>query len=131
MKLKVLASALTALPLLLGAPAHAQTAPAEITIGDLHASSGPFAAISMPVYYGIKLWIAETNASGGAFVKAYNKKIPLKLVSYDDQSNPATAATLINQLITQDHVNMLVSDFGLRADRGGRADCQGTQDVPV
>ena len=112
MKLKVLASALTALPLLLGAQARAQTAPAEITIGDLHASSGPFAAISMPVYYGIKLWIDETNASGGAFVKAYNKKIPLKLISYDDQSNPATAATLINQLITQDHVNMLVSDSG-------------------
>jgi branched-chain amino acid transport system substrate-binding protein len=94
------------------APARAQEAPAAITIGHLHASSGPFAAISMPVYYGLKLWVDQTNASGGAFVKAFNKKIPLKLVSYDDQSNPATAATLINQLITQDRVNMLVSDSG-------------------
>jgi branched-chain amino acid transport system substrate-binding protein len=93
-------------------PARAQEAPAAITIGHLHASSGAFAAISMPVYYGLKLWVDQTNASGGAFVKAYDKKIPLKLISYDDQSNPATAATLINQLITQDHVNMLVSDSG-------------------
>lgn len=98
-----------------GAPvraADATQAPSEITIGSLHASSGPFAAISMPVYFGLKLWVDQTNADGGAFVKAFNKKIPLKLISYDDQSNPATAATLINQLITQDHVNMLVSDSG-------------------
>lgn len=93
-------------------PAHADQAPAAITIGHVHASSGAFAAISMPVYYGLKLWIDQTNASGGAFVKAYNKKIPLKLISYDDQSNPATESTLINQLITQDHVNLLVCDSG-------------------
>jgi len=109
-------SVLAALPLLAGAPiggsAGAQDAPNAITIGDLHASTGPFASISMPVYYGIKLWVDQTNADGGAFVKAYNKKIPLKLMSYDDQSDPATAATLINQLITQDKVNMLVSDSG-------------------
>ncbi|MDQ2801327.1 MAG: ABC transporter substrate-binding protein [Pseudomonadota bacterium] len=102
---------LAAMTLEAAAP-QAQQAPATITIGSLHASSGPFAAISMPVYYGLKFWIDQTNAGGGAFVKAYNKKIPLKLISYDDQSNPATAATLVNQLITQDHVNMLVSDSG-------------------
>ncbi len=105
-------AALGALALSPFIPARAAEAPATITIGSLHASSGPFAAISMPVYYGLKLWIDQTNAEGGAFVKAFNKKIPLKLISYDDQSNPATAATLINQLITQDHVNMLVSDSG-------------------
>ena len=46
------------------------------------------------------------------FVKAFNKKIPIKLVAYDDQSNTATAATLYNQLITQDKVDILVSDSG-------------------
>jgi branched-chain amino acid transport system substrate-binding protein len=108
--------ALVALPLLAGVPigarAGAEDAPNAITIGDLHASTGPFASISMPVYYGIKFWVDQTNADGGAFVKAYNRKIPLKLISYDDQSDPATAATEINRLITQDKVNMLVSDSG-------------------
>lgn len=93
------------------APAPTQ-APSEIKIGHLHASSGAFAGISMPVYYGLKLWVDQTNADGGAFVKAFNKKIPLRLISYDDQSNPATAATLTNQLITQDQVDMLISDSG-------------------
>lgn len=93
-------------------PAQAAQAPSVIKIGELYASTGPFASISMPVYYGVRLWIDIENAKGGAFVKAYNKRIPIKLIAYDDQSSTATAATLINQLITQDHVDMLVSDSG-------------------
>jgi branched-chain amino acid transport system substrate-binding protein len=93
----------------LAAPAPA---PAEIKIGVLHASSGAYASISMPVFTAIKLWVDQTNAAGGAYVKAFDKKIPIKLISYDDQSSTATAATLYNQLITQDQVNMLVADSG-------------------
>jgi branched-chain amino acid transport system substrate-binding protein len=92
--------------------AQAADAPAEIKLGTLYASSGRYASISLPVHYGLKLWIDQMNADGGAFVKAFNKKIPLKLVAYDDQSNTATAATLYNQLITQDKVDILISDSG-------------------
>ncbi len=103
---------LSLLPLAFAGGARAQTAPSEIKIGELYASSGPFASISMPVYDGFKLWIAQKNAEGGVFVKPYNKKIPIKLISYDDQSSTATAATLYNQLITQDKVDLLVADSG-------------------
>src|SRR5574340_945079 len=92
--------------------AQAKQAPPEIKIGELYASTGPFAAISMPVYYGVRLWIDLENAKGGAYVKAFDKRIPIKLIAYDDHSSTATAATLINQLITQDKVDMLVSDSG-------------------
>lgn len=92
--------------------ARAASAPAEIKIGTLYAASGAFAAISMPVHLGLKLWVDQKNAEGGVFVKPYNKKIPIKLIAYDDQSNTATAATLYNQLITQDKVDILVSDSG-------------------
>ena len=100
----ILASALT--------PTLAAQGPQEIKIGTLYASSGPFAAISMPVYYGLKLWVDQKNAEGGVFVKPYNKKIPIKLIAYDDQSSTATATTFYNQLITQDKVDILVSDSG-------------------
>ncbi len=93
-------------------PVRAAEAPAAITLGTLYASSGRFASISMPVHYGLKLWIEQKNAEGGVFVKAFNKKIPLKLVAYDDQSNTATAATLYDQLITQDKVDILIADSG-------------------
>jgi branched-chain amino acid transport system substrate-binding protein len=92
--------------------AFAASAPSEITLGTLYASSGRFASISMPVHFGLKLWIEQKNAEGGVFIKAFNKKIPIKLVAYDDQSNTATAATLYNQLITQDKVDILIADSG-------------------
>jgi branched-chain amino acid transport system substrate-binding protein len=78
----------------LAGPAFAADAPSEIKIGTLYASSGRFASISMPVYSSLKLWVEQKNADGGVYVKAFDKKIPIKLVSYDDQSNTATASTL-------------------------------------
>lgn len=92
--------------------AHAADAPAEIKLGTLFAASGRYASISMPVHDGLKLWIDQKNEEGGVYVKAFDKKIPLKLVAYDDQSNTQTAGTLYNQLITQDHVDLLVADSG-------------------
>jgi branched-chain amino acid transport system substrate-binding protein len=94
------------------AAVQAADAPAEIKLGTLYASSGRYASISLPVHYGLKLWIDQMNAAGGVYVKAFDKKIPLKLIAYDDQSSTATAATLYNQLITQDKVDLLISDSG-------------------
>ena len=93
-------------------PSQAALAPSEIKIGTLYASSGTFAVASQGQYDGLKYWAAEINKSGGIFVKAYNKKIPVKIVAYDDQSSTSTATTLYNQLITQDKVDVLVADFG-------------------
>ncbi len=92
--------------------AHAAGAPAEIKIGTLYASTGSFAVASQGQYEGLKFWAEGVNKDGGLFVKAYGKKIPVKIVAYDDQSSTSTATTLYNQLITQDKVDVLVADFG-------------------
>lgn len=91
---------------------RAASAPAELKIGTLYASTGPFAVSSQAQFAGLKFWVDETNKQGGVPVKAFGKKIPLKLVAYDDQSSTSTATTLYNQLITQDKVDLLVADFG-------------------
>ncbi|MBS0559748.1 MAG: amino acid ABC transporter substrate-binding protein [Proteobacteria bacterium] len=94
-------------------PARAQpAAPDAIKIGALYASSGAYASISFTCHKALDLWAEMVNAQGGVFVKAYNRKIPVKLIEYDDQSSTATAATLYNQLITQDKVDILVADSG-------------------
>ncbi|MBS0519790.1 MAG: amino acid ABC transporter substrate-binding protein [Proteobacteria bacterium] len=98
--------------LMLATPVLAADPPAEIKIGTLYASSGRYASISMPVHSALKLWVEQKNAEGGVYVKAFDKKVPIKLVAYDDQSNTATASTLYNQLITQDKVDLLVADSG-------------------
>jgi branched-chain amino acid transport system substrate-binding protein len=112
MRAKAIFGFLVAAGATIGGTAQSADAPSEIKLGTLYASSGRFASISLPVHNGLKLWIDQKNVEGGVFVKAFNKKIPLKLVAYDDQSNTATAATLYNQLITQDKVDILISDSG-------------------
>ncbi|HUA09863.1 MAG TPA: ABC transporter substrate-binding protein [Candidatus Acidoferrales bacterium] len=93
-------------------PARAAAPPAEIKIGTLYASSGTFAVASQGQYQGLQYWAAQINKDGGVFVKAFNKKIPVKIIAYDDQSSTSTATTLYNQLITQDKVDILIADFG-------------------
>ncbi|MGB6986070.1 MAG: ABC transporter substrate-binding protein [Candidatus Aquilonibacter sp.] len=113
--LQILACAvLAALLLAIGFPrlSQAASAPSEIKIGTLYASTGTFAVASQGQFDGIKYWAAEVNKSGGIFVKAFNKKIPVRIVAYDDQSSTTTATTLYNQLITQDKVDVLIADFG-------------------
>src|ERR1700742_3285610 len=109
--LKVTGAVLAA-GLAIATQAMAADAPAEIKVGTLYASSGRYASISMPVHSALKLWADQKNADGGVYVKAFDKKIPVKLIAYDDQSNTATASTLYNQLVTQDKVDLLVADSG-------------------
>jgi branched-chain amino acid transport system substrate-binding protein len=108
--LRVMGAALAGL--MFAGQAYAADVPTEIRIGTLYASSGRYASISMPVFSGLRLWADLKNAEGGVYVKAFDKKLPVKLVAYDDQSNTATASTLYNQLITQDKVDLLVADSG-------------------
>jgi branched-chain amino acid transport system substrate-binding protein len=93
-------------------PALAAPPPSEIKIGTLYAASGNYAGVSTAMYSGLKIWVDQKNAEGGVFVKPAGKKLPIKLIAYDDQSNTATAATLYSQLITQDKVDILAAEFG-------------------
>ncbi len=84
----------------------------EITIGTLYAGSGAYATSSLPEYDGLKFWANRVNKSGGVYVKSLKKKVPIKIVSYNDQSSATTATSLYTQLISVNHVNVLVADFG-------------------
>lgn len=83
-----------------------------ITIGTLYASSGAYASSSMPEYYGLQAWVNQTNAQGGLYVNSLGKKMMLKIIAYDDQSDTTTAETQYTNLITVNHVDVLVADFG-------------------
>lgn len=109
--LKAAAAAIACAVASFGAHA-APAAPAQITIGTLYASTGPFAVASLGQYEGLKFWADDVNKQGGVFIKSFGKKIPVKIVAYDDQSSTSTATTLYNQLISQDKVDVLVADFG-------------------
>ncbi len=90
----------------------AAAVPSQITIGTLYASVGSYAASSLPEYRGLRFWASQVNAAGGVYVRAYRRKVHVKLIAYDDQSSTSRASSLAAQLIQQDHVNILISDFG-------------------
>ena len=91
---------------------RAPSTPTEIKVGILYSSTGGYASSSMPEYDGFLLWEKLVNANGGVFVPQYNKKLPIKVYSLDDGSSASVAETDYGTLITQDHVNVLVADFG-------------------
>ena len=74
----------------LAAPAQAQSGQ-PITIGFGMALTGPLAANGKQALLGMKIWEEEINAKGGLLGR------PVKLVFYDDQSNPSTGARHLHQ----------------------------------
>ncbi len=83
-----------------------------ITVGTLYASTGAYATSSLPQYAGLQFWAKQVNAQGGMYVKPLKEKEKVKIIAYNDQSDPATATTLYDQLLNQNHVNVMVTDFG-------------------
>jgi len=83
------------------APAAGATAD-PILIGGLFAESGPAASIGTPTRLVAEMTIADLNAKGGVAGR------PLKLVSYDTESDPNIAQRMARQLIEADKVLAII-----------------------
>ncbi len=53
--------------------------------------------------------VKDVNKAGGIFVKDYGKKLPVKLVIVDDESDPGKAAAGVERLIKVNKVDLLLS----------------------
>ena len=88
-------------------------APEYILIGNAISLTGPYSMgakiTQIPNY---DMWIEEVNAKGGIFVKEYNKRIPLKLIRYDDKSDIGTMVRLVEKLCVEDKVHFLLPPWG-------------------
>jgi branched-chain amino acid transport system substrate-binding protein len=74
-----------------------------IRIGFGMAFSGPLAANGKQTLLGMKIWEDQTNAKGGLLGR------PVKLVYYDDQSNPSTVPGIYSKLLDVDKVELVMS----------------------
>ena len=91
--------------LLLGSLAAAR-AEEPIRIGFSMELTGPFAVVGKTGLLAFKIWEEETNAKGGLLGR------PVKLIYYDDQSNPANVPAIYTKLIDVDKVDLLISSYG-------------------
>ncbi|HEY8872404.1 MAG TPA: amino acid ABC transporter substrate-binding protein [Stellaceae bacterium] len=101
---RALGAGFTAVLLLWGAPPARAEEP--IKIGFSMELTGPFAVVGKTGLLAFKIWEEEINAKGGLLGR------PVKLVYYDDQSNPSTVPGIYTKLIDIDKVDLLVSSYG-------------------
>lgn len=87
-------------------------APKEIKVGTTISESGYMAEDSIPSFKGRKLAVDLVNRKGGMMLSKYNKKVPLKLISYDDKSEPSTAVRDFIRLAEKDRVDVLLAAHG-------------------
>jgi branched-chain amino acid transport system substrate-binding protein len=91
--------------LLFLASASAQT----ITIGFTVSRTGSLNVDSMEQLRGVELWRDQVNAAGG--IKAGGKSYQVKLLNYDDESNPQRVQQLYTRLILQDKADFLLGPY--------------------
>jgi len=89
-------------------PAQAAKAPKEIVIGAVCSLSGMFAGFGEGSAWGLQAAIDDIKKQGGLYVKEYNKKLPIRLVVVNSESDPVKTIPLAENLILRDKVNFLV-----------------------
>jgi branched-chain amino acid transport system substrate-binding protein len=97
-------------PLAAGLVAAAMALPSRaaepIKIGFGMGLTGGLAASGKAALLGMQIWEEETNAKGGLLGR------PVKLIYYDDQSNPATVPGIFTKLLDVDKVDLVTGDYG-------------------
>src|SRR5215468_7339206 len=87
----------------IAAPAIAQNKP--LTIGFSMNLTGPLAANGKGALLAAQIWEQDINAKGGLIGR------PVKLVYYDDHSNPSTVPGLYTKLLDVDKVDIIASSY--------------------
>src|SRR5579883_3125723 len=105
-KLKSALAALAAVTALAGlaGDAAAQSG-APIKIGFSMAMTGGLAANGKSALLAQKIWEEDVNAKGGLLGR------PVKLVYYDDQSNPSTVPGIYTKLLDVDKVDLIIGPY--------------------
>lgn len=86
-------------------------------IGEFDSMTGPQSTFGTSTHNGEMIAIDDVNASGGID----GHKVGLKL--YDDQCDPAIAATVVRKLISQDHVSAVLGEVASTRSIAAAPEC--------
>ena len=91
------------LSVVVGAPGQAES---PLTIGFSMPLTGGLAPNGRAGLLAMQIWEADTNAKGGLLGR------PVKLIYYDDQSNPALVPGIYTKLLDVDRTDLVISSYG-------------------
>jgi branched-chain amino acid transport system substrate-binding protein len=81
----------------------------EILVGAPNSITGVNAMTGLEHRWGYETAVADINAKGGVYVKALDKKLPIKLIFADDKSMPDGGASAMERLIKVDKIDLALS----------------------
>lgn len=81
----------------------------EILVGTPLPVTGNLAMGTLEQKWAFEQAVADINAKGGIYVKQYGKKLPVKLIIADAESDPGKAVAATERLIKVDKVDVLLS----------------------
>ncbi|MFG1359671.1 amino acid ABC transporter substrate-binding protein [Xanthobacter pseudotagetidis] len=81
---------------------------APILLGTTISETGPFSTLTDNWKKMTEIFFEEVNNAGGIYVEACKKKLPVKILIYDDQSSPSTATSLFEKMASVDNVDFFV-----------------------
>ena len=91
---------------LLGLAAAPASGAEPIRIGASVSTTGTYARLGQYMQEGYLLWERQVNERGGLLGR------PVKIVIYDDKSDPATGVRLYEKLVNDDKVDLLLGPYG-------------------
>jgi len=104
-KLKFLAFAAVCALAMPAADQAAAQSKEPIKIGFAMSLTGPLSPNGKQALLGMKIWEEETNAKGGLLGR------PVRLVFYDDQTQPSTVPGIYTKLLDVDKVDLVVGPY--------------------
>jgi len=107
-KFKIIAVLVAVAFLLPALATYAKEEPKEILIGTAVSLTGKESVAGVCTNNAYKLAIKEVNDRGGIEIQKLGHKLPVRLIVYDDESNPEKSASLIERLIIEDKVDVLL-----------------------
>jgi len=87
--------------------AQAKQEPKEIRIGVPAPLTGMYAGFGEGGVFGMKAAVADINKLGGVYVKEFDRKLPVRLIIANTESDPLKAGSIAESLITRDKVHFL------------------------
>lgn len=90
---------------------RADNGPSEVVVGSVLPLTGEESRVGTYFKAAYELATKEINDRGGLQLRQYGRKIPIKLIIYDDKTDPATSRNLYERLAVQDHVDAMLGGY--------------------
>ncbi|SHJ73283.1 ABC transporter substrate-binding protein [Parasporobacterium paucivorans] len=83
----------------------------EIVIGYVAPFTGPLSMFTVNFDWVMEKSLEKINADGGIYIKAYDKKLPVRVIKADSESNATKASEVASKLVLDDKVDILTGSW--------------------